>query len=127
MAMTLHELVAEAKAQITEIDVATAAQAIALGVTLIDIREPAEFEAGRLTGALSIPRGVLEFKTVDHPALANKDSRIVIYCRSGGRASLSALNLQRLGYTNIESIAGGIEAWKAAGQAVITDTTSYTG
>lgn len=127
MAMTLHELVAEAKAQITEIDVATAAQAIAQGVTLIDIREPAEFEAGRLTGALSIPRGVLEFKTVDHPALANKDSRIVIYCRSGGRASLSALNLQRLGYTNIESIAGGIEAWKAAGQAVITDTTSYTG
>lgn len=127
MAMTLHELVAEAKAQISEIDIATAAQSIAQGVTLIDIREPAEFEAGQLAGAVSIPRGVLEFKTVDHPALANKDSRIVIYCRSGGRASLSALNLQRLGYTNIESIAGGIEAWKAAGQAVITDTTSYTG
>ena len=127
MAMTLHELVAEAKAQISEIDIATAAQAVAQGVTLIDIREPAEFEAGRLAGAVSIPRGVLEFKTVDHPALASKDSRIVIYCRSGGRASLSALNLQRLGYTNIESIAGGIEAWKAASQAVITDTTSYTG
>ncbi len=127
MAMTLHELVAEAKAQISEIGIATAAQSITQGVTLIDIREPAEFEAGRLAGALSIPRGVLEFKTVDHPALANKDSHIVIYCRSGGRASLSALNLQRLGYTHIESIAGGIEAWKVAGQAVITDTTSYTG
>lgn len=127
MAMTLHELVAEAKAQISEIDVATAAQAVAQGVTLIDIREPAEFEGGRLAGAVSIPRGVLEFKTVDHPSLANKNDRIVIYCRSGGRASLSALNLQRLGYTNIASIAGGIEAWKAAGQPIVTDTTSYTG
>jgi rhodanese-related sulfurtransferase len=127
MSMTLHELVAEAKAQISEIDVATAATAQALGVTLIDIREPAEFDAARLAGAASIPRGVLEFKTVDHPALANKDSRIVIYCRSGGRAALAALNLKRLGYSQVESIAGGIEAWKAAGQAVVTDSTSYTG
>lgn len=127
MSMTLHELVLEAKAQIQEIDVATAADAIAQGVTLIDIREPAEFEAGRIQGACNVPRGVLEFKTVDHPALANKSARIVIYCRSGGRAALAALNLQRLGYERIESVAGGIEAWKAAGQAVMTDTTSYTG
>lgn len=125
MSMTLHDLVAEAKAQIIEIDIAAAAAAIAQGVILIDIREPAEFDAARLANAASIPRGVLEFKTVDHPALANKDSRIVIYCRSGGRAALAALNLKRLGYRQIESIAGGIEAWKAAGQTVVTDTTVY--
>ena len=127
MSMTLHELVAEAKAQIKEIDVATAAEAIAQGNILIDIREPAEFEAGRILGACNVPRGVLEFKTVDHPSLANKTARIVIYCRSGGRAALAALNLQRLGYSNIESVAGGIEAWKTAGQLIVTDTTSYTG
>ncbi len=125
MSMTLHDLVAEAKAQISEIDVATAIAAIAQGVILIDIREPAEFDAAHLANAASIPRGVLEFKTVDHPALANKNSRIVIYCRSGGRAALAALNLKRLGYSQIESIAGGIEAWKAAGQTVVTDTTVY--
>ena len=126
MSMTLHELVAEAKNQISEIDVATAVAAISQGVALVDIREPAEFESARLAGAASIPRGVLEFKTVDHPALANKDSRIVIYCRSGGRAALAALSLKRLGYSQVESIAGGIEAWKAAGQATISDTTSYS-
>ncbi len=127
MSMTLHELVLEAKAQIKEIDVATAVDAIAQGSILIDIREPAEFEAGRIQGANNVPRGVLEFKTVDHPSLSNKAARIVIYCRSGGRAALAALNLQRLGYSNIESVAGGIEAWKNAGQPVVTDTTSYTG
>ncbi|MFY9259460.1 MAG: rhodanese-like domain-containing protein [Gallionella sp.] len=127
MSMTLHELVAEAKSQIREIDVATAVEAIAQGVTLIDIREPGEFDTAHLLGALNIPRGVLEFKTVDHPALANKDRKIVIYCRSGGRAALSALNLQRLGFSQIVSMAGGIEAWVAANQAVVTDTTPYVG
>lgn len=127
MSMTLHELVTEAKSQISEIDVATAAQVIAQGVTLIDIREPSEFDVAHLSGALNIPRGVLEFKTVDHPALAAKDSKIVLYCRSGGRSALSTLNLQRLGYSQVISMAGGIEAWVAANQAVVTDVTSYKG
>lgn len=127
MPMTLHELVTEAKSQISEIDVATAAQVIAQGVTLIDIREPSEFDVAHLSGALNIPRGVLEFKTVDHPALAAKDSKIVLYCRSGGRSALSTLNLQRLGYSQVISMAGGIEAWVAANQAVVTDTTPYKG
>ncbi len=74
-----------------------------------------------------LPSVAFLIKTVDHPALADKSARIVIYCRSGGRASLAALNLQRLGYARIESVAGGIEAWKAAGQPIIADTTSYTG
>lgn len=127
MSMTLHELVAEAKSQISEIDVVAAAQVIAQGVTLIDIREPSEFDVAHLSGALNIPRGVLEFKTVDHPALAAKDRKIVLYCRSGGRSALSTLNLQRLGYSQVISMAGGIEAWVAANQPVVTDVTSYKG
>lgn len=127
MSMTPQQLVSEAKAQIKEIDVATAAQHLAAGATVIDVREPAEFEAGRLPGAVNIPRGVLEFKTSDHPALANRDAEILLYCKTGGRSALATLNLQRLGYTNVLSMVGGYDAWNASGQKVVTDTTSYGG
>lgn len=127
MTMTPQQLVAEAKAQIKEVDVAAAAQQIDAGVTVIDVREPAEFEAGRLPNAVSIPRGVLEFKTGDHPALANKDAQILLYCKTGGRSALATQSLQRLGYTRIASLAGGFEAWAGSGQTVTKDTTSFGG
>ncbi|MDR3391898.1 MAG: rhodanese-like domain-containing protein [Sulfuriferula sp.] len=127
MTMTPQQLVAEAKSQIREVDVAAAAQQISAGATVIDVREPAEFDAGRLPNAVSIPRGVLEFKTGDHPALANKDAQIVIYCKTGGRSALATQSLQRLGYTQLVSLAGGFEAWAGSGQQVVKDTTSFGG
>jgi rhodanese-related sulfurtransferase len=127
MSMTPQQLVAEAKAQIKEVDVATAATQIAAGTVVIDVREPAEFEAGRLPNSVNIPRGVLEFKTGEHPALANKDAQLLITCKTGGRAALATLNLQRLGYTQIASIAGGFEAWASSGQTVLKDSTSFGG
>lgn len=127
MSMTPQQLVAEAKAQIKEVDVATAAAQIAAGTVVIDVREPAEFEAGRLPNSVNIPRGVLEFKTGEHPALANKDAQLLITCKTGGRAALATLNLQRLGYHQIASIAGGFEAWSSSGQDVLKDTTSFGG
>ena len=127
MTMTPQQLVAEAKAQIKETDVAGAAQQIAAGTIVIDVREPAEFEAGRLPGAVSIPRGVLEFKTPEHPALANKDAQILLYCKTGGRSALATQSLQRLGYTNLVSLAGGFEAWAGNGQQVVKDSTSFGG
>ncbi|MES1998619.1 MAG: rhodanese-like domain-containing protein [Pseudomonadota bacterium] len=126
MSMTPQQLVAEAKAQIKEIDIATAAQHISAGSVVIDVREPAEFEAARLPGAVSIPRGLLEFKT-DHPMLADKAAEILLYCKSGGRSALAALSLQRLGYSNVRSMTGGFDAWTSQGQAVAKDTTQYGG
>lgn len=127
MNMTPQQLVAEAKAQIKEVDVATAATQIAAGTVVIDVREPAEFEAGRLPNSFNIPRGVLEFKTGEHPALANKDAQLLITCKTGGRAALATLNLQRLGYTQIASIAGGFEAWASSGQNVLKDDSNFGG
>ncbi len=127
MTMTPQQLVAEAKAQITEVDVAGAAQQIDAGATVIDVREPAEFEAGRLPNAVNIPRGVLEFKTGDHPALANKDAKIVVYCKTGGRSALATQSLQRLGYTQLVSLVGGFEGWAGSGKDVVKDTTSFGG
>lgn len=126
MSMTPQQLVAEAKTQIMEIDVNTAAQRIAAGAVVIDVREPAEFGAGSLPNAVNIPRGVLEFKINEHPALADKDAEILLYCRSGGRSALATVSLQRLGYTRPNSILGGFDAW-AASRPVVKDTTDFGG
>ena len=127
MSLTPQQLVAEAKAQIKEIDIATAAQHISAGSVVIDVREPAEYDAAHLPGAVGIPRGVLEFKTGDHPALANKAAEILLYCKSGGRSALAALNLQRLGYCNVVSLTGGFDAWVAQAHPVTKDTTQFGG
>ncbi|GBL45992.1 rhodanese domain protein [Sulfuriferula multivorans] len=127
MSMTPQQLVEEAKAQIGEIDANSAAQRISAGAVVIDVREPAEFDAGCLPNAVNIPRGVLEFKTSDHPALANKDVELLLYCKTGGRSALAALSLQRLGYAKPVSVAGGFEAWVNAGQKVVKDTTNFGG
>ena len=118
MAVTTQQLVAEAKAQIKEIAPAAAAQSIQSGAIVIDVREPAEHEAGKLPRAVNIPRGLLEFKIADHPALANKEAHIVLYCKTGGRSALAALSLQCQGYSNVHSIFGGIEEWVGSGQTV---------
>ena len=125
MSMTPHELVAEAQAQIKAVDLNSAAQHVAAGGLIIDVREPGEFDAGRLPGAINLPRGVLEFKIGDNPTLTNKDTSILLYCKTGGRAALAALNLQRMGYAHVQSMTGGYDAWIAAGQKTVTDTTQY--
>ena len=127
MTMTPQQLVAEAKAQIKEVDVHAAAQQMDTGIIVIDVREPAEYEAGHLPNAVNIPRGLLEFKTGDHLALANKDAPILLYCKTGGRSALATHSLLRIGYTQATSMAGGYEAWSTGGQKVVKDTTSFGG
>ncbi len=124
--MTPHQLVVEAKAQIQEVTVAGALQLLTEGIVVIDVREPYEFEAGNLPGSINIPRGILEFKTPDHPALANRQAKILLYCRTGGRSAMAAHSLQRLGYFQPVSMDGGYEAWVAHHQAIIKDNTDFS-
>ena len=124
--MTAAELVAEARARIREV-APTAFAADRGDAVLIDVREPAEFETGHIPGSINIPRGVLEFQVDAHPAVANvgdpalshKERALVLVCRTGGRAALSALNLQRLGFADVRSIAGGVVAWGEAGLPLV--------
>jgi rhodanese-related sulfurtransferase len=127
MYLTPQQLVAEAKPHVSEIDIATAVEHINAGSLIIDVREPAEFEAAHLPNAVNIPRGVIEFKTVDHPALSQKDGEILLYCKSGGRSVLSAFNLQRMGYTRLTSLIGGFDAWQSHHQSVAKDNTDFGG
>lgn len=105
MHMSPIDLVAEAKSQITEIEPAAAWAALP-AATLLDVRETAEFEQCHLPGAINIPRGVLEFKIGEHPRLSQRDTDILVYCRTSGRAALAAANLQRMGYTVLIQLAG---------------------
>ena len=107
--MSPHDLVVEAKSQIKEVPTAEA-QSLLGKRTVIDVREYDEYAAGHLPGAINIPRGVLEFKIGMVPECANKAGAFLIYCRTSGRAALSAVQLQRLGYGDIISMAGGYEA-----------------
>ncbi len=114
--MTVQDLVAAAKQNITEINVAKAKQLIAEGnMTIIDTREESEYAAGHLDQAVLLPRGVLEFKIGNMPELADKSKAVLIYCRTGGRAALAAQSMKTLGYTNVLSMAGGYEAWQKGG------------
>ena len=125
MPVTAADLVAEARARIREVAPAALGSEAAKPV-LIDVREPAEYAIGHLAKAINIPRGVLEFQVDAHPAVANvtepalahRQRPVVVYCRSGGRAALAADSLQRIGFSDVRSIAGGIEAWIAAGLPV---------
>lgn len=107
---TSHDLVSAAKSQITEISVAQAQVACHKADIIIDVREPAEYAAGHIKGAVSVPRGILEFRISDLPAIKGADTEILLYCQSSGRAALAAQSLAELGYTQVASIAGGYEA-----------------
>lgn len=116
---TAHDLVAAAKTRVQEISIDDAEQAIRDADLLVDVREADEFAAGHMNGAVHISRGMLEFKFSANPALQSRDLKIVLYCKTGGRAALSALSLHDLGYLNVQSIAGGIDAWVAAGKPIV--------
>ncbi len=115
---TVHDLVSEAKAHITEIPITAAEQAVREADVVIDVREADEYAAGHVPGALHISRGILEFKLSNAPELTPRDLRIVLYCKTSGRAALSALALQSMGYLHVQSIAGGFDAWAAHGLPV---------
>ena len=115
---TAHDLVAAAKARIQEVAVADAEQALLDADVLIDVREQDEYAAGHLPGAIHASRGMLEFKLSGNPALSVRDLKIVLYCKTSGRAALAACALHDMGYLNVQSIAGGFDAWAAAGKPV---------
>lgn len=116
---TAHDLVVAAKQSVQEISVDQAVEAIQSCDLLIDVRESEEYMAGFLPGAVHMSRGMLEFKMANNPNLQARDMNIVLYCKTSGRAALSAQSLAQMGYTHVRSIAGGVDAWQAAGYTLV--------
>jgi len=115
---TAHDLVSAAKAQVHEFPVDHAEETIRSADVLIDVREADEYQAGHIPGAIHIPRGILEFKLSSTPALTARDLKVVVYCKTSGRAALAACAMQDMGYLQVQSVAGGFDAWVAAGKPV---------
>jgi len=85
---------------------------------IVDVREPQEYAAGHVPGAINIPRGVLEFKIwsqLGFPANTEMDRPLVLQCQSGNRASLAAQSLQDLGFTQATAVVMSLEDWQKAG------------
>ena len=115
---TAHDLVVAAKSRVIEVPLEQAEQAIREADVLIDVREADEYAAGHLPGAVHISRGLLEFKLSGTPALAARDQKVVLYGKTSGRAALAACAMADMGYLNVVSLAGGFDAWLAAGKPV---------
>ena len=115
-----ERLCEEVRARIREIDVVEAARLAAEPDTLlIDVREESEWAAGHAAGAVHMGRGVIERdieRLVPDPA-----TRLLLYCGGGYRSALAAENLQRMGYRNVLSVAGGWRAWTTAGLPTTRD------
>jgi rhodanese-related sulfurtransferase len=116
---TAHDLVLAAKTQCREVSVEDAQAALLSADAIIDVREADEYASGHLSGAINLPRGLLEFKLSGNPALEPRDLNVVLYCKTSGRAALAAITMQSMGYLNVVSIAGGFDAWVEAGKPVV--------
>ncbi|HQY08101.1 MAG: sulfurtransferase [Burkholderiales bacterium] len=112
---TAHDLVLAAKARVEELSLAEAEAAIRRADVLIDVREADEYAAGHLPGAMHLSRGMLEFKLSATAALSARNLKVVLYCKTSGRAALAACAMLEMGYLDVKSIAGGYDAWVAAG------------
>ncbi len=79
---------------------------------LVDVREESEWNTGHLPDAIYLGKGVIE-RDVEK-TLPNKDDEIILYCGGGFRSALAGDNLQKMGYTNVISMDGGITGWRRA-------------
>ena len=123
MPVDINELVAAARSRIREVEPGDCLAGEAL---VVDVREPAEFAQGHLPGAVNLPRGVLEFQIRAHPAIAGRTPGssalpLLLYCLTGGRSALAADSLGQLGFEDVRSLAGGLQAWRNAGLPVSMD------
>jgi molybdopterin/thiamine biosynthesis adenylyltransferase/rhodanese-related sulfurtransferase len=111
---TFRDLLASAKAEITEVTTDVAAQYAADGHVWLDVREPDEYAEGAIEGAIHIPRGHLEAQI--EARIPDKSTPVVVYCAGGVRSAFAARTLGELGYATVESMDGGFGRWKDEGR-----------
>jgi len=109
-----EKLVAEAKKNITEISPTEAAGKLKTGeAVIVDVRERDEWDEEHIPGSMHMSRGTIELDMEE--TVPDTDAMIICHCGGGGRSALAAESLQKMGYKNVRSMAGGFKAWKAAG------------
>jgi rhodanese-related sulfurtransferase len=121
------DLVADALTRVKEIMPWDLSKLLAAGreLVLLDVREPAEFAALRIPGAINVPRGVLEqscerdFDETLPLLAAGRELEIVVICRSGYRSALVADVMQNMGYKRVASLKTGVRGWNDFEQPLV--------
>jgi len=118
---TLQEILEQARFLVQEVAVDEAYRLLKVGgqATFLDMREPEELSLGYIKGSVFIRGDELEMQA--RHLLPDKKAPVVLYCGSGIRSLLTAQTLKEMGYGDVRTLAGGIEAWKAAGYEVVTN------
>lgn len=108
-------IVNDAKKRVKETNVPDVKRRIEAGekMVVVDVREESEWAAGHLPGAIHVGKGIIE-RDIEQ-RVPDTSANIILYCGGGFRSALSADNLQKMGYTNVESMDGGWKGWVAAG------------
>ena len=111
------ELVDEAKSRVREVSVKETRQKLEAGKAhVIDVREESEWAAGHARGADHLGKGVIE-RDIE-ARVPDRNAEIILYCGGGFRSALSADSLQKMGYKNVASMAGGWRAWQEDGAPI---------
>lgn len=110
--------VADARSRVKEITVAEYRALAESGVAhaLVDVREDNEFAAGHAVGSLHLGKGIIE-RDIESK-IPDKSTRLILYCGGGFRSALAADSIQKMGYTDAWSLAGGWRDWQVAGMPV---------
>ncbi|HZR06574.1 MAG TPA: rhodanese-like domain-containing protein [Candidatus Udaeobacter sp.] len=109
-----EKLVADAKKKVTEISPTDAAAKSKSGeAVIVDVREKDEWDEEHIPDAIHMSRGTIELDVEEK--VPDTNALIICHCGGGGRSALAAESLQKMGYKNVRSMAGGFKAWKAAG------------
>jgi rhodanese-related sulfurtransferase len=109
-----QQLVAEAKKHVMEISPAEAAAKAQSGeAVIVDVREKDEWDEEHIPTAIHLSRGTIELDIEEE--VPDPNAVIICHCGGGGRSALAAESLQKMGYKNVRSMAGGFKAWKSAG------------
>jgi rhodanese-related sulfurtransferase len=117
-------IVNDAKSRVREVNVPETQQRMHDNpqAKLIDVREDNEWNAAHAAGSIHLGKGIIE-RDIE-TTVPDKNTELILYCGGGYRSALAADVLQRMGYTNVFSLAGGWRAWKESGGKV--ETTDYT-
>lgn len=115
------KLVNDAKKHVKETNVAEVQRRMNAGekFLLVDVREDMEWSKGHLPGAVHMGRGIIE-RDIERD-VPDQNTKMILYCGGGFRSALVAESIQKMGYTNVESMDGGWRGWLAAGLPTVTD------
>ncbi len=89
------------------------------GALIVDVREPQEYAAGHIPGAINIPRGLIETQIWNHLGKADVEHPIALQCQSGRRATLAAETLGELGFTQTSAVIMNLDDWKTSGNPFV--------